>query len=280
MTLPNENTSSYEDYEFQDEETGGDEEVLDDDLGEDEEYEDDADGDDEDETEDAEGDGVEEAEDETEPEVETKEPTKFSDKQQKMVDKIVQARLDRKDAQFARQMSEVAGVPLESSEIAQSAKLWGLLKANPELSEAVDLVIQAQLKHGRATEPVSANMDKSRESALDLKEAVLDMKLADATFRKHSDKIMEWASDQGYEVTNAKALKLAVMAWKGSQTPIINKAKQASEQKRKDVKQATQKRAGVQSGANSKARTTPKDMRKLSDKDILSRGGLKLFTDD
>jgi len=274
MALPNENTESYEDYDFQDEDTSGDDETLEDeDLGDEE---DDFDAD---EAEDGvEGDDTDDVE-ETAEEAETREPVKFSDKQQKMVDKIVQTRLDRKDAQFVKQMSEVAGIQLEATEISQSAKLWGLLKSNPGLSEAIDLVIQAQLKHGKAKEPSTYNADTTRESALDLKEAVLDMKLADPTFRKHSDKIIEWATDQGYEVNNAKALKLAVMAWKGSQAPIISKAKSVSEQKRKDAKQVTQKRAGVQSGSTSKARTQT-DMRKLSDKDILSRGGLKLFTDD
>jgi len=277
--LPNDTyTDSYEDYEDVDldegAEDGGDE--LDDYDGDEEMDGDEETDDEEDDDADVEGDDDADATDDADGTPASH--IKFTAEQQKAVDKIVQSRLERKDAQFAKHLSQAAGTALDAQEIPQAAKLWGLLKSNPELSEAVDMVIQAQLKHGRAKEVTNTNI--SRESALDLKEAVLDLKLADPTFRKHADTIMDWADEQGYAVDNPKALKLALMAWKGSQEAILSKAKRSSEQKRKDSKQATQKRAGVQSGTTSKARPMKSDLRKMSDKDILSRTGMKLFTDD
>ena len=274
--LDRENAESREEYEDFDYDDVSDEDVVDDD---DEGGEDEID----DEAEDEEyAEESEEGEDEGDVEPEAEEDAaggkvKFTAEQQKIVDQIVQKRLERKDAQFVKQVSEIAGVQLEATEIPQSARLWGLLKANPELSDAVDLVINSHLRNGKAKE--IANSDLNRESKLELKEAVLDMKLEDPLFRKNADKIIEWAEDKGYPVNSKKSLQLAVLAWKGSKDAILSKAKQSSEQKKQFVKQTTQKRAGVQGGASAKA-NTPSDFRKMSDRDVLTRNGLSLFTDE
>ena len=273
----------YEDFEFDGVDDSGDEVNDDEETLEDEDSEDEIDEDDE--TDDVIDDETEgdSDEDEDDPEDETPKDTKdkrvkFTNEQQKVVDQIVQKRLERKDTQFVRQISEEAGVSLAHEEITQSAKLWGLLKANPELSEAVDLVIKTQLSQGKAKEVVK-NVSSKREAILEVKEATLDLKLSDPLFRKNADKILEWADDQGYEVNSKKSLQLAVLAWKGSNDSILTKARQSSEQKRKSAKKATQKRAGAQGGSSAKTKT-PQDFRKLSDKDVLTRSGLSLFTDE
>lgn len=270
----------YEDFEFDGVDDSGDEANDDEETLEDEDSEDEIDDDDEtdDVTDDeTEGDSDED-EDGTEDETPKDKRVKFTNEQQKVVDQIVHKRLERKDTQFVRQISEEAGVSLAQEEITQSAKLWGLLKANPELSEAVDLVIKTQLSQGKAKEVVK-NVSSKRETMLEVKEATLDLKLSDPLFRKNADKILEWADDQGYEVNSKKSLQLAVLAWKGSNDSILTKARQSSEQKRKSAKKATQKRAGVQGGSSAKAKTS-QDFRKLSDKDVLTRSGLSLFTDE
>ena len=278
--LDRENAESREDYEDFDYDDVADDDVDDDDDGGEDEIDDEA-GDEDytEESEDGEDEGDVEPDAEEDAVVEDAAggKVKFTAEQQKIVDQIVQKRLERKDAQFVKQVSEIAGVQLEATEIPQSARLWGLLKANPELSDAVDLVINSHLRNGKAKE--IANSDLNRESKLELKEAVLDMKLEDPLFRKNADKIIEWAEDKGYPVNSKKSLQLAVLAWKGSKDAILSKAKQSSEQKKQFVKQTTQKRAGVQGGASAKA-NTPSDFRKMSDKDVLTRNGLSLFTDE
>ena len=256
-----------------------------DDIGGDEGYEDDYAEDDfeegdegEYEDDDAvEGDDEGELGDNPEDDAPKQKQSKFTAEQQKVIDKIVQSRLDRKDAQFVKQISAVAGTNLEMHEVTHSAKLWGLLKANPQLSEAVDALISAQLNSGRARELVNADLE--RQQTMEVKEAVLDLKLADRTFRKYADNIIEWADEQGYPVNSEKTLRLAYMAWKGSKEGVLATAKQQSEQRRKASKDAVRQRAGAQSGNSPKSygRT---DFTKMSDKDVLSRSGMKLFTDE
>lgn len=276
----------YDDFDYDDVDDSGDVELNDDTGYEDEDTQEvDADeqgteaegSDDGGDVDEDDADGTDETAETTEDASGEAQRVKFSKEQQKVVDQIVQKRLERKDTQFVKQISEVAGVQLEAEEITQSAKLWGLLKSNPELSEAVDIVIAAQLKSGKAKEVVSN--DANRASVLEVKEAILDLKIKDPLFRKNGDKILEWADDQGYSVNSKKSLQLAVLAWKGSKDSVLAKANRVSEQKKQSAKKATQQRAGVQGGKSAKTQTST-DFRKMSDKDVLTRNGLSLFTDE
>ena len=281
MKLPNSNVEAYDEEDMiqTEDDFDGDDEGLDDVEDEDEGYDDLGEDDEDEPEEDAEGDSDDEDEPEEDDEDEpSTEPVKFTKEQQKAVDKIIQGRLERTKTQLSRQLSQTAGVTLEPDDVFGAAKLWGLLKSNPTLADAVDVVITSQLKAGKAKE-VSTE-ESMRVSELSRKEAIIDLKEADPIFRKHSDKIMDWAEDQGYSVDDKKSLKLAYMAWKGSQRAVIEKAKQAGEQKKQQSKDVARKRAATQTGVSSKAKTTPSDFRKMSDKAVLARTGVKLFTDD
>lgn len=284
MKLPNSNVEAYDEEDMiQTEDDFDGDDNLDDVEDEDDGYDDlgEDDEDEEEPEEDAEGDSDDEddaEEDESDEDEEPEGPVKFTKEQQRAVDKIIQSRLERTKTQLSRQLSQTAGVQLEPDDVFGAAKLWGLLKSNPTLADAVDVVITSQLKAGKAKE-VSTE-ESMRVSELSRKEAIIDLKEADPIFRKHSDKILDWAEDQGYSVDDKKSLKLAYMAWKGSQRGIIDKAKQAGEQKKQQSKEVAKKRAATQTGVAKKAKTTPSDFRKMSDKAVLARTGVKLFTDD
>lgn len=222
-------------------------------------------------------DDEEDVEEEEEIEVEQNKPT-FDKKQQKELDRIVKTRLERQEGKLLKDLRQAAGTEIEMSEVSQAATLWGLLKTNPELSKAIDQVIDQHLREGKAIAP-EANIKSNKEAELEVKEAILDLKLSDKTFNKHADKILAWAENQGFEVANKKSLQLAFMAWKGSQEKIIETTKKVSEQKKQATKQAVKQKAKVQSGKSSKAKGKV-DYARLSDADVLATEGLSLFTDD
>ena len=213
-----------------------------------------------------------------EPEDDLTDRPRFDAKQQKEVDRIIKARLERQETSMLKGLRDVAGTDLEMEEVTSAARLWGLLKTNPELSNVIDRVIDHHLKNGTAKAPTET-VSNSKEAELEVKEAVLDLKLQDKTFLKHSDKILEWAENEGFEINSAKSLKLAYMAWKGSQGKIVEATKKLQEQKRQATKKAVQKKATVQSGKSGKQKGKL-DFTKMNDADILSSEGLSLFVED
>ena len=216
------------------------------------------------------------------PEDKTPDPNKplFNDVQQQEVNKLIQARLVRQETKFVSDLARAAGVDLTAQEIPQAAKLWGMLKHNPALSAEVDKVITTALSKGYAKEPVAlTNATSEAEARLAFKEAVLDMKASNTTFNKNSDKILAWAEAKGYEVTDAKSLELAYLAWQGTQSKVTETARKASAQRKQDAKTQLKKRATVQKAKTGKA-AAPSNYRKMTDAAILASEGLNLFTEE
>ena len=203
---------------------------------------------------------------------------KFDKSQQKALNRIVQQRLDRHEGKLLKEFSDVAGTDLSVDEVGSASRLWGLLKTNPGLSQAIDQVIDQHLRSGKATPP-EAKQTSTKEAELEIKEAVLDLKLADKNFNKNSDKILKWAEDQGFDVVNKKSLKLAYMAWKGSQAKVVQATQKIQEQKKQATKKAVRQKAAVQGGKSSKSKGKVNYAR-LSDSDVLASEGLSLFVDD
>lgn len=204
-------------------------------------------------------------------------PKLFSKKQQEAVDELITARLARQERSMLKQLREHAGTELSMDEVNQSAKLWGLLKANKELNDEIAKVITNYIQTGKAKEVSSVSKAESR---LAQREAILDLKLRDNTFAKYSKQILEWAEDNDYEITNEKSLKLVYTAWKASDKGVLAKANAQLKEKRKQAKEEKQqqrKRAKSQRSKGGK-RKTPKNYRKMSDKDILKAEGVSLFT--
>lgn len=208
-------------------------------------------------------------------------PVVFDKKQQAEVNSIVKTRLDRQEAKLVKDLSKFAGVEITHQEIAPATRLWGLLKANPQLSQEVDAFIASAISEGKATAPdADVNSEKAINQRLELKEAILDLKASDPLFGKNADKILAWAENEGYEVTNAKALKLAVLAWKGSQGKVAEVIQKSTAQRKQATKQQMQKRATVQSTKAGQTRSGKTDYSKMSDEAVIASEGLALFTDD
>ncbi len=204
---------------------------------------------------------------------------KFDKKQQAKVNEIVQNRLTRAEQKWEKMIQEAAGTELDmenGGEVLSAVRLWGLLKTNPELSRAIDTTIQHYLSNGMAKQP-EFKQATTKEQELELKEAIIDMKLADSTFAKNHTKIMEWAEDQGFVITDKKSLEMAYLAWKGSNARKEAANAQLREQ-RKSQKKGEKKKAVLESGR--KRSKKPVDYRKMTDRDILAYEGLKLFTED
>jgi len=202
----------------------------------------------------------------------------FTKEQQKIVDDIVQSRLDRMEKQYTQQAREAAGVEVSRQEIFDALNLWGFLKLNPRLSKDLQSQIDAFIESGNYVAQKRSGRN-SKEDELNKREAVLDLKASDPFFTKHSKKILEWAEDEGFEIYDAKSLKRAYLAYKGSQG-VLDKADEEYHKQRQKSKTDARKKAKV---ATSKKGGSPKkaqDFRNMSDADILTASGLKLFTDN
>ena len=230
----------------------------------------------------------EEGEDESENDKEDAPPKKssknkdnkgvFTKEQQKIVDDIVQSRLNRMEKQYMQQIREAAGVEVSRQEVLDALNLWGFLKLNPRLSRDLQSRIDAFIESGNYVAQKRSGRN-SKEDELNKREAVLDLKASDSFFAKHSKKILEWAEDEGFEIYDAKSLRRAYLAYKGSQG-VLDKADEEYHKQRQKSKTDARKRAKV---ATSKKGGSPKkapDFKNMSDADILAASGLKLFTDN
>jgi hypothetical protein len=204
----------------------------------------------------------------------------FDKKQQAEVNKLIKARLERQETTLTRDLTKAAGVEITHDEITNAARLWGLLKTNPKLSGDVDALIAVAIEKGDAKAPKTDGSMDAITQRLELKEAILDLKADDATFGKNATKILEWAENEGYEITNAKSLKMAYLAWKGSQGKIADAVQKTTAKRKQETKKALQKRATMQSPKSGTKRASGTDYRRMSDDAVLASEGLSLFTDD
>jgi len=208
-------------------------------------------------------------------------PVVFSKKQQDEINKLVKTRLDRQEAKFVKDFTKAAGVELAQTEISSAARLWGLLKSNPQLSKDIDDIISSALSKGDVKIPVdSENTTDAVTQRLELKEAILDLRASNKLFEKNADKVIAWAENEGYKVNNAQALKMAFLAWKGAQGKVEEAVQKAQEKRKEDTKKVLQKRATVQSTKTGTQGKGVLDYANMSDVSILASENLKLFIDD
>jgi len=208
-------------------------------------------------------------------------PTVFNKKQQDEINKLVRTRLERQEAKIVKDLAKAAGVDIAYDEITSAARLWGLLKLNPELSTDIDKAINIALSSGKAKMPVDVSTTTDAiTQRLELKEAILDLRASDRTFGKNANKIIAWAENEGFNVNNAQALKMAFLAWKGAQGKVEEAVQKAQEKRKQDNKKALQKQANVQSTKTTKPLGGTVDYSKMSDVSVLAAEGLSLFTDD
>jgi hypothetical protein len=202
---------------------------------------------------------------------------KFDVHQQKKVNDIVQKRLLRNDEKIAKELESVAGTELnvKGGEHLEAIKLWGFMKLNPELSGQIQGLIDTYIGKGNYVQPDSKQ--PTREQALELKEARLDLKASDRLYAKNEKNILDWAEENDIDVTNAKTLKLAYKAWKGENLNVQKANEQLKEQRKTQKK--TNRRSAVLEGGKGRKSATP-DYSKMSERDILHADGLSLFTED
>lgn len=202
---------------------------------------------------------------------------KFTKEQQEAIDKIVQSRLDRAERQFEQRFKDAAGADVNRADFDQAANLWGFLKLNPQLSENVQRLIDEYIAKGNYVEQ-KKRPGASREGELGRREAILDLKADDSYFAKNSKAILDWAEDEGFDITDAKSLKRAYMAYKGARGALDRADRE--HRKKQQAKTPAKKGAKVAMSKGSAGGKKNVDYRKMSDTDVLAASGLSLFTDD
>lgn len=198
----------------------------------------------------------------------------------------VKNRLARAERSFERKFLEEAasqsdGVQLERQELPKAVRLWNILKHNPDVSRLVDEVLnkageEGKLKHLSQVRP-DAKISRM-EADFDLREAELELKYSDPVYKKYSEKIKDWAEEEGLDVTNPKSLRLAVKAWKADNAALLLAEKTKS--KPKTTVTDPKRKSAALVGGKSPVKGTIVDYRKASDSDILKSMGLSLFTDE
>lgn len=204
---------------------------------------------------------------------------KFTEEQQAYVNEIVQTRLERAERAMERKLTEAAGTQLDfgqdGGEMLGAAKLWGFLKLNPELSQQIDNVINRYVANGRYNQPQQAS---SQQDAIELREAVYDLRLNDKVFNKNHKQVFEWADDNGYEIRTPKELQLAYKAWKADNMQAQLATQRLLEQRKAQTKANMRSRAVLEGGkTRGKGQA---NYQKMSDSDILASEGLSLFIED
>lgn len=207
----------------------------------------------------------------------------FNEQQQAKINEIVQNRLERQERSIINRITSASGVDMEGmAEIERAAKLWGLLKENPELSAYVDQAINQAIQQGKARipQPKQTSQTDTKLAELSKKEAILDLKASDKVFARYSNEILSWAEQEGFEITDERTLKLVYNAWRGANAQRLQKSKEKVSAKKKAEKQTKKQKAQVQKGKSKRSSAKPVDYRKKSDRDILAEEGLSLFVDD
>ncbi len=198
----------------------------------------------------------------------------------------VKRRLARAERSFERKFldevaSESDGVQIERKELPKAAKLWNLLKHNPDVSRAVDEAIRKAGDEGKI-KPLSEIRPESRiskmEAAFDLREAEMELKYSDPVYKKYSQEIKDYAEDEGLDISNPKALRLALKAWKMDNQPKLLADK--GKTKATTPVDPKKRKSAALVGGRSPVKSTPIDYRKSNDADILKSMGLSLFSDE
>lgn len=206
-----------------------------------------------------------------------KEQTEVKVYTEEQVNATVKGRLARAERTFQKDLSVQAGTQLESHEPVEAVKLWGFMKLNPEVSRAVQNVVDNFIATGKAVMPQKA---APATDALSLREAVIDLKEQDTFFAKNSKAILEWADDNGYDISDEKTLNLAYLAWKGANAPQqVAKAKLEAQQKATQ-KQKAKQGAALEGGRAPRKSGTKINYGKATPQQILQHEGLSLFTED
>lgn len=214
----------------------------------------------------------------TEETTETAKPETKSYRSQEEFDRALQARLAREKRKMERELIQHAGTELTSTEVPEAVRLWGFLKQHPELSKRVSEVINGSPQARQQPQP-QGNYFKQQLQEIELKEAVMDLKAEDAIFRKHEREIEDWVDEQGIQVTDAKSLKVAYLAWKGQNYRKDAADTELAVQRKMQDNLRKKKNASVLPAKAQKA-TASLDYSKLSPQDILKAEGLSLFKEE
>lgn len=202
----------------------------------------------------------------------------FTEAQKKVVEDMIQNRLERADRRLDQQYRNAAGVEVNRNEVFAALDLWGFLKLNPQLSDNVQRLIDEVVSKGNFVKQ-DKRENSAKEDALGKREAVLDLKATDTYFARHSKDILDWAEDEGFDIVDAKTLKQAYMAYRGSKGVLDRADAEHRKKQQAKAKNDTRKQAKMATGKSKNGKRNA-DFTKMSDADVLAATGHKLFTDD
>lgn len=200
--------------------------------------------------------------------------------------KELEEELERVKGKTFDDLRDAAGVDIDEDEAVDALKFWAYLKANPDHAAAFNRYLQANpwknhpvvTKSYRNRDVDPEDLEKRLEEKLEYRETLRELR-QDPIFKKYEAQIMEYAEDEGFDISTAKGLRQAFKAWRGENLRLI-----AAEARRQGVKEAKTSKAKAKNATLIKAsggRLTVKgDPSKMSDLEFLRRHGLSLFTDD
>lgn len=194
-------------------------------------------------------------------------------------EKLVEKRLQRDRAVREQEFSQAAGIRMTHEDAKKASALWGFLLANPEINEALGKMVEQGRAQGGLREVPQASPVDERQKALDLKEAVLDLRLKDSIFRDNERDILEWAEINDYEIDDPRTLRLAVLAWKGENIALVTAKTSADKAVKEAAAQKAKDDAQLLPGRGTRSQK-PVDYKNASAKDILKAENLSLFTND
>jgi len=212
---------------------------------------------------------------------ETEEKPKKNEWTREAVERTIEKRLQRDRRVREREFSEAAGVPMTHEDAKKASALWGFLIQHPEINEALGQLVEQGMASGRirVNQQAEPSPIEERQKALDLKEAVIDLRAQDSVFRANEANIMEWAEINDYEIDDPKSLKLAYLAWKGENAGLVSAKTAAEKAEREAAAQKAKEDAQLLPGRGVRSRKSI-DYKTASVEEILKAEGLSLFTEE
>lgn len=205
----------------------------------------------------------------------------FSPEQQKKFNEAIQARLARQKRSLRKETELLAGTKMTEEDVENSAKLYGMLKQNPELSDQIRDLINAEYKAGNIKLNSTAETKaEAKLRALEAKEVIIDMKDSDPLFKRYFDDIEAYADVEDLSLDDERSIELAYKLWKADNAELILNYRTAAQKRRQEVQTKKKKAAKKTTRKSPKPAPKPKDYTKMSDAELLRTEGLSLTVAD
>ncbi|MDI3298378.1 MAG: hypothetical protein QJR08_04320 [Bacillota bacterium] len=154
--------------------------------------------------------------------------------------------------------------------------IWRQVREHPD-AEAIRAEWQEALNRYLQVDPAEAAARKVDEVAksTELRLAEMELRLTDPVFKEHEQEIKEWARSSGLRIRTAQDLRLAMLAWQGTQLPKLQADLEV--RIRKAVEEQLRQKQAATLPTGGSAQTPPVNPKEMSDVEWLRSQGLNPF---